>query len=154
MQQAAAVFEAHLGIGRAVEWAYSQKITQPLLWVGLEDAARPETIAQLSALDAVPSNTWLVSYFPWQLLNHDPSSRPALEAATIATWPSLYATDSVVAESAAYGHNDFRDDPMLRDVRVLDGVGLRAALRADTPLAAVVSADSYALACGRGNKRI
>ena len=51
VQQAAAVFEAHLGIGRAVEWAYSQKITQPLLWVGLEDAARPETIAQLSDLD-------------------------------------------------------------------------------------------------------
>jgi hypothetical protein len=127
-QQAAAVFQAHQALGRALEWTYARADSAAIVWLPLGTAEAGLNVADPAALAASPAR-YVISYFPYGLVLSRGDLRPCLEAtAPLAVWPSFYATDTVWAEAKAFGHHDLRLDAMLRDVRVLDIADLRAAL--------------------------
>ena len=78
-------------------------------------------------------------------IDNSPSVRASLASAgALASWPSLYATDTVRAEHRGYGFNDFRADSVLRSVQVVDVGALRAATQGRPVTVTAVTADSVA----------
>src|SRR5262249_23554503 len=67
-----------------------------------------------------------------------------LERATVAAWPSFWATAAGRVEAQGFGHLDWRLDPLLRDVRVLDAGRVQAALAGPTAPVQRGTADSTA----------
>ncbi|HLH21334.1 MAG TPA: hypothetical protein VK066_02350 [Chloroflexota bacterium] len=139
--QARAVFDGHQGLGRAITAAAAHNSGhQPewLSWVGLDSRlSRPEDIARL------PVDAWLLSYFPQEFVSNHPSMRPYLEStAAVAAWPSLFATQTVRAETEAFFYHDFPSDPDLRDVRLLEAGELLAAMNGQPLRVDAVTADS------------
>ncbi|HLH26948.1 MAG TPA: hypothetical protein VK066_30855 [Chloroflexota bacterium] len=138
--QSRAVFQGHQALGEALAWAYAHKGDRPLAWIPMEEF---DTLGTPAALQDMAPNTWVIGYFPWGLVSAYPSLARYLQATPpVAAWPTLYATDALWAEARGFGHNDLRDDPLLRDVRIVEAGPLVAALR--TPRLAVrqVTADS------------
>jgi hypothetical protein len=143
--QAATVFQAHQSLGRALVWVEQHRgeravASFPLGW--LYGSASHTLLADV---EQAPADTWLINHWPWTFLATHPALRPAaLAAPALAAWPSLYATDTVWSEGRGFGHNDFRDDALLREIRVVEAGALRAAM-AGAPLAvSAVEADSTA----------
>ena len=76
--QAAAVFQAHQSLGRALEWAYANRGDHALHWLqiawfgGQNEVLRPADLAQL------PDDSWLMSYYPVSFVDSNPRLQPAL----------------------------------------------------------------------------
>lgn len=148
-QQAAATMQAQLGLGQALEWAYAHKGERPLVWLPPHDFAAPQDLTTVDALAALPSDAWLLAYFPWGFLGGHPGLRPYLDVAPpLGAWPSLYATESLWAEARGFGHPDLRRDRLLRDVRVLDASHIVALARGQPLAIRSVTADSTAQGAG------
>ena len=143
--QAAAVFQAHQSLGRALEWAYANRGDHALHWLqiawfgGQNEVLQPVDLAQL------PDDSWLMSYYPVSFVDSNSRLQPALaRTPAVASWPSLYATDTLRMEHRGYGYNDWRADPLLRDIRIVEVGALRAALQGAPLAVAAVTADSQA----------
>ncbi|HEY7066181.1 MAG TPA: hypothetical protein VII06_32210 [Chloroflexota bacterium] len=142
--QAAAVFAAHEGLGRALEWANTQKGNRPLVWLPIAWYDGTSVLDSAAEIAQANPDSWIVSYFPWRTVRDSPSLQPSLETASVASWSSLYATDTLRYEEQGYGYHDFRSDPVLRDVRLIDAGALRAALHGTRLAVRAVTADSQA----------
>jgi hypothetical protein len=141
--QAHAVFRAHQGLGRALEWAHTHKGDRELRWLRIAWFEDKTSVTGLEELEHAPPDTWLISYYPWDFVGEHPSLRPYQEATPpLASWPSLYATDAMRAELKAFGYNDFRFDPLLGDVRVAEVASLLRAMEGRPLHVESVTADS------------
>jgi hypothetical protein len=142
-QQAQAVFEGHLAVGRALAWAAAHREERPLAWLQVYEFGQPG-VSSAAELARVPPEAWVVSLFPWELLTHYLWLCPSLEGASVAAWSSFWATAAGRAEAGGFGHLDWRTDPLLRDVWVLDAGRVRAALEGPSVSVQAVAADSTA----------
>ncbi len=142
-QQAAADFRAHLGLGRALEWVDENRADRHVDWLQIAWFGDPVSVTTLEQLELAAPGTWLISYFPWDLVNNHPSLLPYFEdTSPVAVWPSLYSTDTMWTELHSRGNNDFRYDPILRDVRVFDVSSLLERMKGQPLEVESVSADS------------
>ncbi len=143
--QAAGVFQAEQGLGRALEWAYANKGDHPLRWLPIAWFGGDTEVLQRQELEQAPPDTWLISYYPVLFVDNNPSLQPYLaRTPALASWPSLYATDTLRMEHRGYGYNDWRADPLLRAIRVVEVGALRETMRATTLEVQSVTADSQA----------
>ena len=143
--QANSVFAAQQGVGRALEWAYAQKGDHSLAWLPVGWLETTTEVQTPDEINELPADAWLLSYFPMVFIDNSPSVRASLASAgALASWPSLYATDTVRAEHRGYGFNDFRADSVLRSVQVVDVGALRAATQGRPVTVTAVTADSVA----------
>jgi hypothetical protein len=140
--QAQAVFTAQQGLGRALAWVNEHRGTRPVEWLyPTTDAG----VISMDELEQLPPNTWLIDYAWFPLIPDYPGLRPYLELAEpVAAWPSLWATDAVWAEHNGFGLNDFRFDPAVNTVRILEAGALQQAAAGQPLAVATVSADSSA----------
>src|SRR5581483_10892935 len=84
-QESRAVFQAHQGLGRALEWVARNHGRHPVVLDVVQsglllDGAKAWSIEDLPWTDP---DAWLVSYFPW----HSMAARPSLQAALLAAPP-------------------------------------------------------------------
>jgi hypothetical protein len=143
--QAAAVFQAHQSLGRAVAWAYANKGDHPLAWLRIAWFGSDHELLQPEELDRLPADAWLLSYYPVSFVDSYPRMQPYLaRTPAVAAWPSLYATDTLRMEHRGYGYNDWRADPLLRDIRIVEVGALRETMRGAPLRVAAVTADSQA----------
>src|SRR5579883_351959 len=145
--QAQATFQGHQGVGQALDWVYAHKGDHDLKWLQIAWFGGTTEVVSAAELSALPPRTWLMSYFPMLFVDNNPTLQPYLAAApVVGSWPSLFATDTLRAEHKGYGFNDWRADPLLRDVRVVEAGAIQAQLQGAPLQVASVAADSRASA--------
>jgi hypothetical protein len=139
--QAHAVFEAHQGLGRALEWVYAHKGSRPLI----EYITSSGPISGGTSIEESDPDAWVLTYFPWGLLDNQPWRTPYLdEVQPLAVWPTLHSTDTLAAEERAYGHDDYRLEPVLNSARVTEVGALQNARTGEALPVATIAADSSA----------
>ena len=144
-EQAHATFEGHQGIGRALAWVDANKGEHDVRWLPIAWSGGTTEVISPTELEALRPSTWLISYFPMLFVDNNPTLQPYLAAApVVAAWPSLFTTDTLRAEHKGYGFNDWRADPVLRDVRVVEAGAIRAQMEGAPLQVASVTADSEA----------
>ena len=145
-QQAYAVFRGHEGLGRALEWAYANKGDRPLAWLKIAWYGDTGSVATQAELAALPSNAWVMTYFPWQFVSDRPSLLPAIQdTPPLGAWDTLWMTDTIYAEMQAYWPNwDWRVHPVMSQARVYAAADLLQHMQGPPLPVASVTADSAA----------
>jgi hypothetical protein len=134
--QAHAVFDAHQGLGRALDWVYAHKGDRPLEWLKIAWYGDPQSLLTEQELRDAPRGAWLFTYFPYQFMDARPSLVPAFEATPpLAAWGDLWTTDTIQAEMEAYWPNQsWQVRPVMNEARVYDIASLLAQMDAGQPL--------------------
>lgn len=146
--QAQNVFQAHQGLGRMLRWAAAHPSeSRGLEWLRIAWYDDNNVgLTSLEDLEQTPPNTWLASYFPFQLMTDRPSLLPAFQRAQpLVAWPTLWATDAVRAELASYWVNtDWRYHRVMSEARLYRVGDLLEQLRGQPLQVDAVTADSVA----------
>ncbi len=149
--EAIAVFDAHLSLGEALEWTHMNLGDRSLIWfpvawfdgVAMTDGSH--TITTMEELRQAAPGAWLISYFPRSTVLRYPWLRAYLEAApALASWPSLYATNALRMELKGRAYNDFRADPVMSDIRIIDVDALMRSMSGPILPVESITADSVA----------
>lgn len=144
-QQSAIAREAHLGLGHVLEWANIHKQGRPLLWLQVGAAGDPAQILTAEQLASVPDDAWVLSYYPWWLINKAPSVHAYLERVPpLAAAAAVPGSMGAWADLQGFGFDDARPDGVLSEARVLDGASLKHALHGAPLSVRAVYADSQA----------
>jgi hypothetical protein len=120
-REAQAVFVGHQGLGKALEWASAYKQERGLQTLRIAWFEDLSSLSTAEALAQANPEDWLVTYFPWQLLEgRSPSLLPAFEDVhPLFSAPTLYSTGAMRAEiQATWPDFDLTRQPELAEARV------------------------------------
>jgi hypothetical protein len=144
--QAQAVLQGHQGLGRTLRWAATQnRGAHPLEWLRIAWYDDNNVgLTSLEDLEQTPPDTWLVTYFPFQFMTDHPSLLPAFQhTQPLVAWPTLWATDAVHTELAAYWVNaDWRYHRVMSEARLYRVGDLLEQMRGEPLRVDAVTADS------------
>jgi hypothetical protein len=115
------VFQAHLGLGRAINWAAAHHGNRQVYWLPIHWYPDRVSLSTLDDLAKTPPGSWLITYAPWSFFTDRPFLRAYFESTQpLAAFPTLYSTGTLRAELKARGNNDFRTDPLMAEARVFE----------------------------------
>lgn len=121
-RQAASVYEGHLGLGKALQFAHSRHSTQQVKWLSVAWYGGSYGLFNPPDFRDAPPDSVLVTYFPAGFVWGRPASAARLrELNPQAAFPTLWSTDAVYAEVSPYWpNNDWRNDSLMNRACVLD----------------------------------
>jgi hypothetical protein len=141
--QAFAVFEAHQGLGRALEWANAHRADRQLVWLPIAWFDDQTSVTSPEELQQLPADTWLISYYPFSTVRDHPSLQAYLDSTVpVAEWPSLYTTDAMLAELKGTSDDDLRFNQLLSKIRVTRVGDIVANMQGEPLAVSQVTADS------------
>ena len=126
IRESITVFRAQLGVGQAVAWASAAAHGHQIRWLSIAWFPSGHTgIRSEAALRKLNRDDLLISYYATDplgvlgFMETNPRVRTALEQIKpLYSHPTLYATNSMWSEIHARGNEDYRNIPLLSDVRV------------------------------------
>lgn len=139
-----AVYQGHLGLGRALEAAAATDSSKKPNWLGIAWYGHTDDVVPLDHLSQAEPGTLLVTYYPCLYMWDHPEQVPYFhDVEPVATFPTLWKTDAIQAELMSYWLNiDWRRYPVMSDARVYRIDDLRAAMSGPTLAVKEVRADS------------
>jgi hypothetical protein len=114
-RQAASVYQGHLGLGRALQFAHEHRATQQVKWLSVAWYGGTYGLFNPPDFRDAPPDSVLVTYFPAGFVWGRPASAARLrELNPQAAFPTLWSTDAVYAEVSPYWpNNDWRNDSLM-----------------------------------------
>ena len=140
--EAAQVFQAHLGLGRAVEWAYTHKGDRKLHWMMVYTV----TLPTVEDIERANPDAYLLTYFPGTSYGARLRLTSCPTSKILPYWLPTRVSgglESVRAEViAVYTPPEFRFQPALAKARVYRLGDLQALMRGQTLGITSITADS------------
>jgi len=124
VRESIAVFQGQLGVGKALTWAAAHADGHGVRWLPIAWFSAGEAAVQSEAeLRRLDPDDLLISYYANGLLENEKPDSPHLktvmaQVAPLFARPTLYATNSMWSEIHSRGNPDYRQMPLLAEVRV------------------------------------
>lgn len=119
-RQAAAVYEGHQGLGRALELAHTNRSDRQINWLSIAWYGGSYGLFNPPDFRDPTVDSVLVSYFPASFVWGHPATSARLRDMTpLASFKTLWSTDAVHSEVSPYWpNNDWRIDPLMSEAKV------------------------------------